>query len=63
MKEILNEWREFLNEQDSAKYPGRAKTPGEKLVSRVKESGPPKIGLNVLMGDTTKLKLMNQLLY
>ena len=37
MKEILNEWREFLNEQDSAKYPGRAKTPGEKLVSRVKD--------------------------
>jgi hypothetical protein len=33
MKEILNEWREFLSE----KYPGRAKTPGEKLVSRVKD--------------------------
>lgn len=33
MKEIINEWREFLNEQDPAKAP----TPGEKLVKRTKE--------------------------
>ena len=31
------------------------------LVTRLKESGPPKMGLNVLMGDTTKPKLMNLL--
>ena len=31
------------------------------LVTRLKESGPPKMGLNVLMGDTTKPKLINLL--
>lgn len=31
------------------------------LVAKLKEFGPPKIGLNVLMGDTTKPKLMNLL--
>lgn len=31
------------------------------LVNRLKEFGPPKIGLNVLMGETTKPKLMNLL--
>jgi ubiquinone/menaquinone biosynthesis C-methylase UbiE len=31
------------------------------LVARLKEFGPPKMGLNVLMGDTTKPKLMNLL--
>ncbi len=31
------------------------------LVARLKEFGPPKIGLNVLMGETTKPKLMNLL--
>lgn len=31
------------------------------LVTRLKEFGPPKIGLNVLMGETTKPKLMNLL--
>jgi len=31
------------------------------LVTRLKEFGPPKMGLNVLMGDTTKPKLMNLL--
>ena len=31
------------------------------LVTRLKESGPPKIGLNVLMGKTTQPKLMNLL--
>lgn len=33
----------------------------DKLVARLKEFGPPKMGLNVLMGDTTKSKLMNLL--
>ncbi len=33
----------------------------EALVSKLKEFGPPKIGLNVLMGETTKPKLMNLL--
>jgi len=31
------------------------------LVAKLKESGPPKMGLNVLMGETTKPKLMNLL--
>ena len=31
------------------------------LVARLKEMGPPKMGLNVLMGETTKPKLMNLL--
>lgn len=31
------------------------------LVAKLKEFGPPKMGLNVLMGDTTKPKLMNLL--
>ncbi|MBC8755496.1 methyltransferase domain-containing protein [Kordia sp. YSTF-M3] len=31
------------------------------LVAKLKEFGPPKIGLNVLMGETTKPKLMNLL--
>ncbi len=31
----------------------------ESLVTRLKEFGPPKMGLNVLMGETTKPKLMN----
>ncbi|WP_299159280.1 class I SAM-dependent methyltransferase [uncultured Tenacibaculum sp.] len=31
------------------------------LVDRLKEFGPPKMGLNVLMGETTKPKLMNLL--
>ena len=31
------------------------------FVTRLKISGPPKMGLNVLMGDTTKPKLMNLL--
>lgn len=31
------------------------------LVARLKEFGPPKMGLNVLMGETTKPKLMNLL--
>lgn len=31
------------------------------LVARLKELGPPKMGLNVLMGETTKPKLMNLL--
>ncbi len=31
------------------------------LVNRLKEYGPPKMGLNVLMGETTKPKLMNLL--
>lgn len=33
----------------------------ESLVARLKEHGPPKIGLNVLMGETTKPKLLNLL--
>ena len=33
----------------------------EGLLARIKEFGPPKIGLNVLMGETTKPKLMNLL--
>ncbi|WP_299767645.1 class I SAM-dependent methyltransferase [uncultured Dokdonia sp.] len=33
----------------------------ETLVAKLKEFGPPKMGLNVLMGDTTKTKLMNLL--
>lgn len=33
----------------------------ESLLARLKESGPPKMGLNVLMGETTKPKLMNLL--
>jgi len=33
----------------------------DKLVARLKEFGPPKMGLNVLMGETTKPKLMNLL--
>lgn len=33
----------------------------EALVLKLKEFGPPKIGLNVLMGETTKPKLMNLL--
>lgn len=31
------------------------------LVAKLKEFRPPKMGLNVLMGDTTKTKLMNLL--
>lgn len=31
------------------------------LITKAKESGPPKMGLNVLMGDSTKPKLMNLL--
>ncbi len=31
------------------------------LLAKLKESGPPKMGLNVLMGETTKPKLMNLL--
>ena len=31
------------------------------LVAKLKEFGPPKMGLNVLMGETTKPKLMNLL--
>lgn len=31
------------------------------LITRLKEFGPPKMGLNVLMGETTKPKLMNLL--
>lgn len=31
------------------------------VVAKLKESGPPKMGLNVLMGETTKPKLMNLL--
>lgn len=33
----------------------------EVLVAKLKEFGPPKIGLNVLMGETTKPKLLNLL--
>ncbi len=33
------------------------------LVAKMKEFGPPKMGLNVLMGETTKPKLMNLLAY
>lgn len=33
----------------------------EKLVEKIKEFGPPKLGLNVLMGDTTKNKIINLL--
>ncbi len=33
----------------------------EALVDRLKKSGPPKMGLNVLMGETTKPKIMNLL--
>lgn len=33
----------------------------EMLVAKLKEFGPPKMGLNVLMGETTKPKLMNLL--
>ncbi|RIV45371.1 class I SAM-dependent methyltransferase [Flagellimonas pelagia] len=35
----------------------------ESLLARLKESGPPKMGLNVLMGETTKPKLMNLLFH
>ena len=31
------------------------------MLSKIKEFGPPKIGLNVLMGETTKPKLLNLL--
>ena len=31
------------------------------LVAKLKEFGPPQMGLNVLMGETTKPKLMNLL--
>lgn len=31
------------------------------LIAKLKESGPPKMGLNVLMGETTKPKIMNVL--
>lgn len=31
----------------------------DELVAKLEESGPPKLGLNVLMGETTQLKLMN----
>ena len=33
----------------------------DSLVAKLKEFGPPKMGLNVLMGETTKPKLMNLL--
>ena len=33
----------------------------EALVAKLKEFGPPKMGLNVLMGETTKPKLFNLL--
>lgn len=33
----------------------------EGMLSKIKEFGPPKIGLNVLMGETTKPKLLNLL--
>ncbi|MGM0580872.1 MAG: class I SAM-dependent methyltransferase [Bacteroidota bacterium] len=31
------------------------------LIAKLKESGPPKIGLNVIMGESTKAKIMNVL--
>ena len=31
----------------------------DELIAKIKEFGPPKMGLNVLMGETTKSKLMN----
>ena len=33
MKQIINEWRDYLKEQDPAKAP----TPGEKLLKKVKD--------------------------
>jgi ubiquinone/menaquinone biosynthesis C-methylase UbiE len=33
----------------------------EKLVQNIAQNGPPKLGLNVLMGETTKAKIMNLL--
>ena len=33
----------------------------ENLVGKIQKSGPPKLGLNVLMGDTTKSKIINLL--
>lgn len=56
----------FLNEVGLTKEQSTNQTQAgidffDALVTRLKESGPPKMGLNVLMGDTTKPKLMNLL--
>jgi len=56
----------FLNEFELTKKQSTNQTQAgidffDVLVTRLKESGPPKMGLNVLMGDTTKSKLMNLL--
>lgn len=56
----------FLNEVGLTKEQSTNQTQAgidffDALVTRLKESGPPKMGPNVLMGDTTKPKLMNLL--
>jgi len=56
----------FLNEVGLTKEQSTNQTQAgidffDALVTKLKESGPPKMGLNVLMGDTTKPKLMNLL--
>ena len=56
----------FLNEFGLTKVQSTNQTQAgidffDALITRLKESGPPKMGLNVLMGDTTKPKLMNLL--
>lgn len=60
------EMHHFLNELGLSKVQSKNQTQAgidffDTLVARLKEYGPPKMGLNVLMGETTKPKLMNLL--
>ena len=59
MDSFLNELG-FTNEQ-SANQTQAGIDFFDELVAKLKEFGPPKMGLNVLMGETTKPKLMNLL--
>lgn len=50
----------FTNKQTTDQTPAGIQF-FDSLVAKLKEFGPPKMGLNVLMGETTKPKLMNLL--
>lgn len=61
-----NEMHDILNELRFEKLKVTNETQAgidffEALLAKLKEFGPPKIGLNVLMGETTKPKLLNLL--
>jgi len=62
----IEEMNGFLNEFGLTKKQSTNQTQAgidffDKFVTKLKVSGPPKMGLNVLMGDTTKSKLINLL--